>query len=384
MTLTIGRVALSSDEIVESLSQSELQLQLQGRQKTTNLADGTFRRQLRGMLGQVVPLTWQESPGENGWWVVTAAQADQETPSVASWTLGLSRVGHHSSLQWQSRRSGGALPNDHALSAELWHAPPAGAQGYETGATEPARIARQADGVTVDVYRNVPATNPQWAITPAAFYDGAVEVTANGVPVVGIEHDQDLAGIWQMSNGLIRVSERTGGLTVEHYSSAAWHSKDYDIQQDAVNVVWEAATVLRNTPQVCVVRLQSKPGSGIGRTLVDIEMKRGARHISCYMQRHATATLKVQRATAEQGTQIVGGIRATADDVNGDRYVLASTKTHNLGTAQGSISKTLVPAFDFAIGVEVDGTIAQAGDTAADVVAQYLDGSDTVDVAVQR
>lgn len=360
---------------------------------------GDTARRLKGellaMVGQVVPVVWTRDSTVDGWWrldsVEVAPRIVTDDTFTVGWSVGAVRRGRPGEVEFESRRAGAIVPNDHALAGERWHAPPVGASGYSTGASAPSKVVRTADGgLGVDVYRGLPDdVDPIWGATPDGFYAAAAQLLSAGLPVGGVDVVADLAASWTLDNGLIRVSksaDATATLDVEHFTGGAWHTKTYDVQQDG-NTITDllAVTVKRNDPSEVVVRLLADPAGGaIGRTVLDLSLRRGARHLSCLLQRHAAATLKVQRHTAEAATDIAGGIRATNDDADGDRYIIASSKTVAKGLTQGSISKTAVTLFDFAIGVEADGSLAQAGDVAADVINQYLDGTDTVDVPVVR
>jgi hypothetical protein len=67
---------------------------------------------------------------------------------------------------------------------------------------------------------------------------------------------------------------------------------------------------------------------------------------------------------------VTGGLRATAADGDGNRFVMGSSKTLTTATGTAAISKASV-SLDFFLGHEV-GTSPAGGDAFADLLVQYL------------
>ena len=76
--------------------------------------------------------------------------------------------------------------------------------------------------------------------------------------------------------------------------------------------------------------------------------------------------------TLTAGGSGVAAVRATTNDGDGNRYVVGCAKTFVSDLATGGLSIASTTVLDFFIGSEIAGTAAVAGDTADDLVGQYL------------
>jgi hypothetical protein len=148
-------------------------------------------------------------------------------------------------------------------------------------------------------------------------------------------------------------------------------TRQFDLRVNNTSVLpLSTITVVRNDPEECTLRLlhDERPG----RVIVDLTLRRGARFIAGYAQRHAAATFRLQRGVAEAATAVPGGIHRTNADEFGNRWVMGSARTFQADLANGSISKGSTRVFDFMIGLELRAANAQAGDRAVDLIAQYI------------
>lgn len=379
-TINLGRMTVREDY---TLTANGTDVTIAGQESSPPLTAQQLKdRQdnLTNMRGQVVPVTFTDKTDFDGYYAVKSVSTDymdfDSAVLTSGWSITLVRLGTESEIEIESVLNGSPRSNDHGLTGQRWHSAAAGHYSYYTGSTTPSTVSRAGDGFSINTYTNVPtAVDPRWSIGPSNYLDGAAEIArADGRVFTGVNHSMDPTD-WQVSNGLVRVSPNAtnaGRFDVEHWDGA-WRSKTYVLNDGSnLNSAWEAMAVLHNDPDECVIRLVRSATSAVGQVMVDLSLRRGSRSVHCYMQRHASATLKVARGTAEAATSGTGFIRATNNDAEGNRYVLGSSKSFTADTTNGAISKSSVTEFDFFISSEVHGSVAQAGDTASDLVTQYL------------
>ncbi|NUR71120.1 MAG: hypothetical protein HOU81_09885 [Hamadaea sp.] len=333
-----------------------------------------------GLRGATVPAVWTDKSVADGFFVVTDASSEltnvaQGAFLTATWSMTLARLGTERDVEFESR-----VPTI-ARSTELvgqtpsfWHAPPPATIDYYTGATVPsATVTRASSEGAVVVYRGIPANvAPRWTCPAAGYMDASPRVSFDGIRHAGTE--TPALGVWQVDNGLVRVLGASDG----SFSVAAW---DPDVNAWAsvksnaptVNGVTLTGapelTILRNDPEEVTVRL-SYP-TAPGRATVDLGLRRGGRFVTGVFKRHASATLGITRTAAEAATAVTGGLRATAADADGNRFVMGSSKTLTTTTATAAISKASVTQLDFFLGHEI-GASPAAGDAFADLLVQYL------------
>lgn len=371
MTLQIGRIAFDGDVWTSQLGQSGQSLSLSGEQQVASLgATGQdFRRQLRAMTGQTVPMSWPESPIEEGWWTVNGASADISRPTFVEWSVDLSRVGSESESEFESHLVGADLRNDHGLTGRRFHAAPVAAYAYRVGGTLPSTIVRVGEDGNVTTHLDVGDVNPVWSVAPSGWYAGAATVTVSGRVVAGREAPNTPRD-WQIDNSLVRVTPGVdGSIDVGCWDpqTAGWVDKTFDFRINGGRVPsWEAVAVLHNTPAQVGIRL-TRP-----TMTLDLSVRRGSRFVIGTIKRDVASDIKIERITAEAATVFTGGIHATSNDANGNRYVIGTAQSHTADTAQGGIEKTDTSSFSWMVGYEINGTTAQAGDTASDMMAQHI------------
>jgi hypothetical protein len=118
---------------------------------------------------------------------------------------------------------------------------------------------------------------------------------------------------------------------------------------------WDGATLLRNDPEMCILRLTK--GLNPGRLTLDLTLRRGSRIVEGYMQRNTQADqLKVRLNTAETyvDTSTQGYLTATNDDPDGNKFACGSARTFT-ANANGGVQKTNTTALDFWLGAVTTG-----------------------------
>jgi hypothetical protein len=251
-----------------------------------------------------------------------------------------------------------------------------------------------ADGVLIVNGLIIPATTiatTHFGLPPASFYIGGATFEQGSPlqPVVGRACQPDVVN-WRLSNGLVRVTPNAaaGKLDVSHYNGSTWSAvKTYFVTTSGADVLttWSAIAVLRNSVEETTIRLAAAvTGEAYPvQATLDISLRRGDRLARCYLTSSpafSPSKWKIARNTAEAATAItysavtVGGIRATANDSDANRYVILTyqraASVNDL--VNGSITQATAGGnIDFAIGSVVPGT-ASAPDDAVSLANQYL------------
>jgi hypothetical protein len=138
----------------------------------------------------------------------------------------------------------------------------------------------------------------------------------------------------------------------------AYHSKLWNVSVagsgGSAITTWDAATLLRNDPEMTVLRLMK--GQNPGRATLDLTLRRGSRTIEGYLQVGTSATLAAYLATAETNTSVAasGYVTATNDDPDGNKFVAGSARTFTAHPS-GGVIKAAVTGLDFWIGVVAAG-----------------------------
>lgn len=395
--MTIGRVggdvALDDPETVsETAGRGGRNITFEGTLLGATLADTlALRDELQATIeaGAVIPITWVEDPRIDGYYRPAGGSTrirSLNDRGFLEFTFSAERIGTAVDLLFRSILVSTIRSNAHgvtAAEAEPFHAPPGGHRIYSGLIGNITRVSEDGDIV---VWRDIADTRPTWSSTPADHLKGAARITTGGYVRAG-KTIQNNSTDWTLENGLIRVSPNVanGRLDVEHYDGIAWQTKVWQIEVAGGSEFsrWDWVTILRNDPEECVIRLENQRVVGVtpagGRDLLDLRLRRGSRFVEGRLSRSGSGTLKVRLTTAEAGTAVtptgassVVAVRATANDAQGDRYIVGSPIAHTQDLVNGGVSQSAVTALPFFIGAAVDGSLAQAGDTPEDLALQYL------------
>jgi hypothetical protein len=191
--------------------------------------------------------------------------------------------------------------------------------------------------------------------------------------------------LWQISNGLIRVSPlaSSGLLNIEVWDGTSWEAKAWNVSVGSNITAFEAVTVLRNDFEMVTIRLVDSLAPG--RTLFDITLRRGSRFVECFLQTNSSATLGAHLQTNETTTNNAasGYIVATSNDAAGNKFVAGSARTFT-GDITGGLTKAASTSLGFFIGVVLNGSSAISGDSATDLRDQYIGAMSETVTAVRR
>lgn len=349
------------------------------------------REDLLGMVDQFVPATFSSKARLNGFYRVAGAKAEYAHYQDANvltldWTVDLERVGTEFEVDHESRLSGPLTRNtSHAATGERWLAPPLGHYGFWSSSTSPSSVSRTGADGAILVWRGVPAVNPRWGTTPAGALAGRVRfLDANGSERSGVNFTPAPTG-WELQNGLVRVTvDSPGVLNISAYTGGAWRSKLWTLSDGSALGLPTSTTLLRNNLENVVLRLLWASTSAPGRLTADITLRRGSRFAELYLRRSAAATLSVTRSAVEAATAGTGYVRATANDADGNRYVLGSALAFTNDLVNGGLSKAATASLDVFVGVAAAGSGAVSGDQPDHLRDQYLGSPNELVTPVRR
>ncbi|MFG3051909.1 hypothetical protein ACGFZP_13290 [Kitasatospora sp. NPDC048239] len=387
-TLQLGRTQLRETFTVTETAGDMRTLDLDGQESTPPLTRPVLVARHDNILsldqGSVVAVTWTDKPERNGYYAVkgsSAALREYVNDVVTStWKASLERLGAVGEIDLQSRLTGVVRANDFALTGETWHAPPIGHTTYYTGATSPSTMTRTGADGTMTVYRGIPTgASPRWGCDPTAYLTGRVRIndtvaaSGAGFEIEGTAQPLP-AGGWTLGNALVNVTPTAsaGVIDVQSYTGGAWHSKQWNITVGGANVAaWDTATILRNDPEQCILRLTAPRSPG--RATLDLTLRRGSRIVEGYLQSGSSSTLAVYLRTSETNTSVAasGYVVATGNDSDGNRAAAGSARSFSAHANLG-VSKTSTATLDFWLGIVAGGGSAVAGDAATDLRNQYI------------
>ena len=352
----------------------------------------------------VVPVVFSDDSDFDGFYEVTSSSVDTAQEWVAQnrvrWSVSLARLPDYALPQIEAQLFGGFRANSHAITPtpELWFPNTVYnvAWSVSTGVSF-AGPRTCADGTTVGLFGRSSSTSAaertvlRYAIAPANWYDGAcrVEVSYGGTyyPVVGRNPYSLLSSTgWRITNGRLRVapSSTAGRLDVSIYDTAGatWETTTFKLYtSSAASDIDSVLTfaVLKNAPDEVVVRVglrESITGAAPStlRHTLDITLRRGAHHAEFYWTCDTGTTLGyVKPNSAIASTTLTGGIRATANDAAGNRYVIYTPRAKTNDLVNGGLYLTAAASsFPFAIGIEYGGSGASTYDAEAYMSAEYF------------
>lgn len=357
------------------------------------------RSELLAQVGMLVAMTWSVDGTRDGYYELIDANLEllslTATGSLATFSANLRRIGGVAQTELQSLITGTVLVNDHGVidtEAKPFHAPSVGALVYDAAPGTPTARQRTTEDGVITWFDGVSFdADPTWSAEPSDYYKGAAEIWVAGELRAGLDAPNDVDD-FMLTNGLVRATPGGGGtsngrILVAHYDGTIWDTaKEYAIWWNATTVIpgWHYLTIIRNDPECCIIRLirdaAENPPTAY-RHVLDLQLRRGSRFVECfYTWTGAAVATRVRREAAEAATATSAaapftsavGIRATANDVSGNRYVLGTARTHSQDLTTGWIQNAASNTMDFFIGSAVGGSGAATGDTPEDLCLQYL------------
>lgn len=398
--LNIGRVGLDLDmdhpaKWTDTRGLEEREMVVSGFLKSTSVENTkTLRSELLEMQGHIIAVTYSNDAHFDGFYVLGDVRVGTALTSYAyrglfPYEIGLFRIGSKSRVELQSNVTGTVLTNDFdLLPAEVtpFIAPPVGHLAFRWDAATVTSFTRASEDGSLTVYTSAGdfSKDASWGADPATYYSGACELWVGSTlrlrSGLDVPHNP---GNWQLDNGLIRItaeSGNTGRIEVETYGGAVWESlKDIAFSDDGAKVGgWDFFSVSRNDPESVIVHLVT--GDAPVRQTLDLQIRRGAPFlIGAYGVSGTTSILKVVRDTTEASSIVQPGvasgdvgIEATANDGDGNKFIIFTPQTHTNDLTEGGVSVATTNQIKFAIGHVLNGTGAQAKDVADELALQYF------------
>jgi hypothetical protein len=386
-TITVGRLVLRETEVADdkvNATTGRRTITITGQESNPPLTTAGVRQRREDIMGvydRFLQVVFTDKPNMNGYYVISDAGAiltDYQGEVVkVDWNLTLELIGPANAVDLDSRVARVTRVNDFGLTGVAWHAPSASAYAYYTGATNPSgTVSRAGSDGTVTVYLGVPDVNPRWGAALVDYPRGRVRVTVDGAERSPVGLIVDPTSTWTLDNSLVKVAPGSAAsFTVSSWGGAAWEDKSWNLLVGADLLAGSeisAVTVLRNDFESATVRTVWTGAAG--RNLLDLTLRRGSRFVEGYLQTGAADTLWVLRTTAEAGTAPASAayVTATANDADGNRYIVGSARTFTANTVTGGLSKAATRTLDFFLGSVVSGSGAATGDAATDLRNQYI------------
>ena len=359
-------------------------VQINGHVKdTTTLAQALdLRDALMSQTDQLIALTSTVDPSIDGFYILrnasielNASLGSLQSTGFFPYSLDLERV---NTVHFNSGLTGRVLPNDHSItSGEPFVCPPGSSYAFTPDLSFYTRTG--ADGA-LTIFHPVDQTYaPVWSVDPANYYLGAVTLYVGGVVVAGDNIRRNLVDTtdWSVDNSIFIVKAGTAGFTIQLYNTAGSLESQvgFEVTEGGTAIgAWDDISVLRNDPEEVSVRLMQDRSSIRGRRVLDLTVRRGSRFAHGFYSTSASTTIGVRRTASDAASSFgAAGIRDSANDGNGNRWVLGTLHTHSETlTGQSGIFRSSATAMDFFVGHEYDGSGAVAGDTAADLTDQYI------------
>lgn len=398
-TITVGRLVLRETFTVKAdvhASHGRRTVSIEGEESMPPLTEAELRRRnedIMTMRDAIMPITWTNKSDFDGLYIiedVSAELTDNITDVMKfAWSIRATRIGPANSAEIESRLTGITRQNDWGKTGTLWHAPAIGAYAYYTGSTRPGTVlTRDSEDGTVKVYYPIPAdTSPRWSTTPQNYRLGRARVKVDGLERSGTNLRDGTT--WELSNGIIKATPAaSGGINLGVWNGSTYETKTWNVSVGASATPvgdYQAMSVLRNDFEMVTIRLV-KDMNPVGRSTLDLSVRRGARFVEGYLQTDVAATLAVGLAVAENGTAPASGgyVAASADDADGNRAIVGTARSFIAQTSRTGIQKNNAVSMDFFIGSVYNGGSAASGDTAADLSNQYIGSLAEMTMAVLR
>ena len=393
MSMTIGRCAITRSPAVGSLRQRGDEVSFRAWLIATDVDEFKARvQQLRGLMNNpdedVFPFTWSEDSSFDGFYTDFDVEVEDSavmlTTGVAPFRVRMRRVGGFTAPQVECIATSVTATNAHGLptSAAGLLAVPASAPleitpasalagGIPYGFTSTRGV--ENSGGVYTLTGSLPASpfSFGWATTPRYYYEGSAKLEREYGGTYYPTHGQQVGTLdnqagWRISNGIVRVSMgQAARIDVSHRkgtttwdTAVTWNIGAATVPVPVISAV--VGRVIRNTPELVVVRCIFQASASTYESLImDISLRRGARWASFSLTSTNSNDWYVERASAEAGTALTGGFRATSTDASGNRYVVGGLAAQTNTLASGRLKlTTAATSFQFVIGSEVsaDGT----------------------------
>lgn len=390
MTFSLGRFGLQHTGVgVTSWSVDGNVVRAAGWMRDATLLDlKGLREQGLGLVNNPdepeVPCVWSDDTSQTGFYQVLDFSCEYDLASTLTlrdgyywldWTATLRRVAGYVAPDVEEVLAGGLRSNSHSITTTETR-PALGivstAKGFypNVAATE-EYLVDTADGG--DIFHLDHGTGgsrntffdarARYYLAPADWYKASCSLQVGGQTQVGRNIANDPTE-WTLSNELVKVRPgASGALEVYWWDGTSWDMISF--QAAVGGTAWTdtpyAITALRVSPACTVIRLHidyQVGGEPNQRRMIDLAVRRGMRWVEGYINVPGrSSTYGIQRTATEASTAITGGIRATSNDANGNRFVLAAPAALTTDLVNGQIRRSSSDeSFSFMIGCAVGGS----------------------------
>ena len=307
--------------------------------------------------------------------------ASSHMPLVELRTLGALRTNAHSILVGSTSPSV-ALPND-AGALDL---------GFNKGGvcdSDTGNVVILADSDLLD-------GRISYGLAASVWYEGAATLqldpgVADPYSITGRQVEVvNSASAWVIHNGLVRLTSGATGneFEIDAFDGTAWgNSKTFKLRGLAVGDVSivgarVAMTVLRNSPNVVSIRVAhtGNLGTSYFTVTVDITLRRGMRmfDISVATSDGTTTKWGLANQDSEAASAITGGMAATAEDADNQKYVVAIAPACSV-SSDGLYLDTAASSATFGLGITGSSTGSDTAFTTTSslIAAWYASLSET-------
>lgn len=404
--LTIGRVGLETadlDHPAEWRQRRNLdnnEILLRGFLKSTSATNTDYlRTELYNQVGQLTPVTYTLDPKLDGYYILSDYTIETIPVTYRGshfyvYELTLIRIGTEATTQLQSLLTIGDVQSNYGTVPRFFHATPVGAYAYEvqvgTSTEVPIRRTRVSEDGNVSIYFDYDQDlDPTWSVSPANFYKGGCYVYTEGLLRAGTEVYSNDPTDWYIGNSLVECRP----VTYQSTSNGRWQLRWYHPTlgwtewlpfrmdwsgTDTINS-WEAFTVVKNTPEVVVVRLTKSAQTAnpsAQRHTLDMTLRRGSLFVTFLYSYSTPADHQVAQHSGlgitRSSTEASFVIGATQWDGK-IRWSMGSPSSFAESTATGTIQLLAnSTVFPFWIGGSPSSSTDGDGHNPIDLARQYV------------
>lgn len=405
MTLTIGRFS-TADEATVDQSGNSVTFGFHLR-PTVASDDDHFHALVQQVLGlvdnedeEVVPVTWSQDATFDGFYRVTSVSIPNSPIRirdgiVLNCSVTLERLRGYANPIWEItgnfvvRTNGNGVTNPGGFVALPEDATQRLVKSSST-ATLGSGTITTATG-TLHRFDLAVASYPSFIATlaaaPSDFFDGAalieVKYGSSWYTAIGRDIPSTPATGVRLSNGIIRVGWVDDGgdirIRLEVWNGSAWETSAEDFVPvfDTTSNLEPvgAVNILRNSPEQVIVSVPHQYTSASSPYfLLTFSLARGFFGVELTMgtlSGSSSLTFNLAADTITASTSITGGIRRTSNDASGNRWWMVSALAPTKDLVNGDLTVTGTTPHSFALGMELNGSGAAAGQDAVTTSDQF-------------
>lgn len=363
----------------------------------TTLADAqALRTELLRQQGQQVAVVYDYDTTFNGFYVLSDVRIDANHADAALQGTGLFRfdidldeIGSAQAVMALSKIDGLLIANDYGIiesEAKYTWCPPVGAEAVRDAGNPSTGHERVTPDGNIRVYIGVdPDLDPTYSVDPADYYKAAAAIELGGYTRTGVDAPEDLTS-WKITTGVVDLfadGSNDGVINLQHSVDQTAYGFQIKFNSTTPIPAWNYPSIEYNTPEVCVLTLtrDANEADPTDHThFLEITARRGFPFFYCrFVWTGNAVAWSVDRETVDAAVTVTPtgatgamGIEDSADDVDGNRWFLASANTTTKDTTNGGLDWAATTEFTFLLGIEYNGSTADPSDDTGDVILQAL------------